>query len=212
MKKFISLVLVLIMCLSLVACGREASKANGSQANNSATQQKRETTEEGYGIISRKEFASCVTKIELTAENWKEYLEIAEITDAERNAFGEVTESKTSTECIVKNALGWNFTDVAMYLNVISTGESLYCEDMSYQLWGSNYRLDWSKYEIDDLTCEKITGSVLVLNNVPEECISFYEDGGKFLCLGSADDYMVIPLDDYTVLAVNISLAYAMYK
>ena len=236
MKKLFSLILAVVMVFSLVACGSEDKEMNSNNetpTNNSTTQQEterndtneskeettalknefeREMTADGYVVISMEEFASYLTKIELTTENWKDYLDIIEVIDEERNGFGEITYSETSVECTAKDVLGCYFDDVAISFKVNATGETLYCEGLFYRLYDPEYRFSWDDYTIDDLTCEEIIGDLIILDNVPDECISTYEDGGMFICVGSADDYIVMNINTPKDISMDISLAYAIYN
>ena len=78
MKKRILLLLAAMLCVCLCACG--GSKTSSGNNTNTETETncedstdtkdensefQRETTEEGYVIISKEEFASFITKVEL---------------------------------------------------------------------------------------------------------------------------------------------------
>lgn len=218
MKKILVLFMAAVMCISMVACNKNDQQAAESTADmteietEAKVEFKRQKSPEGYVIISKEEFASYLTKIELTKENWKDYLDIVEITEVERNGFGEITNSKTSTQCIAKNFLSWYFDDVAIQFKVVETGESLYCEDLFHKLYDPNSSIKWENYSIDGLACEQIVGSIIVLDNVPDECISAYEDGGKFICVGSADNHIKVVFDNQKDAAMDISLVYVIYK
>ena len=237
MKKLFALLLVAVMCFSLVACGGgndtpTTDNNNEQQTNESGSQQetengdsnesekaddngnsefKRETTEEGYVVISRAEFASYITKVELTTENWQDYLDIVELTEQERNGFGEVVSTYTSTEFTAKNAVGCYFDDVAINFSVIETGDKIYCEGQFHRvIIPDNYSYSWEGYTINDFTCEKIVGDLIIFSNVPEECISAYEDGGKFICIGSKENYIVIDMNNTRDLSMEVSLGFMM--
>lgn len=217
MKKILALLLAAVLCFSVAACG------NGGQADNSGSGQgteqnatnefKRETTEDGEVVISKKEFASYITQVKLTAENWKDYFHIAEITTEERTAFGEVESTETSTECTVKNVMACYIGDAAIDLTITETGESVYCEGVFHRMNTPNdYSFSWEGYTIDDFTCNKVEGELILVEKFPEDCLSTHEDGGQYLCVGTADDYMVMNIGDLKDMSMNISLAYAFYK
>ncbi len=214
MKKLLVALLVGVMSFSFVACGGKDSQQGTEQTDkNNNNKFERETTEEGYVVISKKEFASYITKVELTTENWKEYLEIVELKEEERNGFGEVVNSETSIECTAKNVIGCYFDDVAIDFNVIETGEKVYCEGQFHRVITPNdYNDSWEGYTVDDFACEKIVGTLLMFKGVPDECLASYEDGGKFICVGSAEDYMKIDMNNSKDLSMDISLAYVIYN
>ena len=83
MKKIISALLALAFCISLCACGGSESNSGNNADNN--------TEESGKEIvISKEELASYSEYIELTTENWSDYIEIVEEI-IEKDAFGEET-------------------------------------------------------------------------------------------------------------------------
>ncbi len=217
MKKIFLLLLVALICISLAACTSDNAKSDTNENDKIETNEKnkfeREMTEDGHVVVSKKEFASYITKVALTTENWKDYLDIVERTEEERNGFGEVVYSTTSTECTAKNVMACYFDDVSIDFKIIENGESVYCEGIFHSLKVPNdYQFSWENYTIDDFTCEKIVGDLIIFDNFPDECLSTYEDGGKFICVGSADDYMTMDINDKKDMSMNISLAYAIYK
>ena len=82
MKKFLSMFLVLIMCLSFTACGNneEASlEANtGSISESSSSTTSEETTEESENSLETSEVTSEIDDglIEITTDNWQDYFEL----------------------------------------------------------------------------------------------------------------------------------------
>ena len=64
--------LTAVLCISLCACG-------GSTETNSGNNTDNKTEESGKEIvISKEELATCSEYIELTTENWNDYIEIVE--------------------------------------------------------------------------------------------------------------------------------------
>ena len=107
MKKAISLLLALVMCLSLCACGNSSDvDSNTVATNNSTTEPTTEfSTEPSTTTEPTTEFStepsttevdsttSNIIEIELTTENWKEYFDTENVVLGywwERNAFGEI--------------------------------------------------------------------------------------------------------------------------
>ena len=192
MKKTIALLLAVIMCFSLFACSGndEENRNNDPQnnhgenvENNEKSEYKREITDEGYVVISTAEFASYITKIELTIENWQEYLEIVELTEQERNGFGEIINSYTSTEFTAKNAIGCYFDDVAINFADIQTGAKIYCEGQFHRIIiPDNYSYSWEGYTVNDFVlttgiCEDILNEVdiekLIEGKLDEQTLGF---------------------------------------
>jgi len=103
-KKRILLLLTTFICISHCACvgsestsgGDTGTKTENSSENNPEAKTEgncdfqRAKTEEGYVIISKEEFASYITKVKLTTQNWKQYMDIVERTFVRTSKFGEV--------------------------------------------------------------------------------------------------------------------------
>lgn len=221
MKKRLIVILATLMCISLCACGGESTSGNNTNVETETNSEnstdtkdensefQRETTEEGYVIISKEEFASYITKVELTTENWKEYIDIVEKTNVQKNKFGDVISTTTKTGLSAKNAQAYYFNDFALELTIIESGETIYCEDLVGKI-GSNTPplFKWEDYVIDDFTCNRIIGSVYVLKGIPSECISVDESGTEFICIGSSDDYMK---SEFEYLGMDLVMAYKNY-
>ena len=77
MKKFLTLLLIAVLCLSLVACNTE----NDSDHSSSQSKPNEETsaTQPQDRVLTWDELKSAVTIIELTMDNWEEYFEICEV-------------------------------------------------------------------------------------------------------------------------------------
>ena len=222
MKKKLVLLLATLMCISLCACGgSETSSGNNTDTKtevenesnqvevnqNINTELQRETTEEGYTIISKKEFASYITKVELTTENWKEYIDVVETTTQRKNKFGDVISTNTYTSLTTPNALACFFDDFAIELTIIETGETIYCEDSIGQIVAQS-PIEWEEYVIDDFVCERIIGDLYILKDIPSECISVDESGTEFICIGSSDNYMK---SEFEYLGMDLVMAYNNY-
>lgn len=84
MKKKIVLLLATVLSISLCACGGGES-SSGSNAGTKAEESEKEV------IITKEELETYSEYIELTTENWNEYIEIVEKEVVEKDAFGEET-------------------------------------------------------------------------------------------------------------------------
>ena len=94
MKKVISLLLALVMCLSLCACGKE--KTQDAESHNVPEAQ--ETTMETYteeAVVNTEPTQPQIIEVELTTENWQEYFDTENIISNygwRRNSFDEIEE------------------------------------------------------------------------------------------------------------------------
>ena len=92
MKKTISLVLALVMCLSLCACGKESvQEAEGH--NTLATQEVSVDTHTEAVVVNTEPTQPQIIEVELTSENWQEYFDsnnIQIVYEWSKNSFDEV--------------------------------------------------------------------------------------------------------------------------
>ncbi len=162
-KKILCLLLATVMCFSICACGASV-EING-----------------GEKILSKEEFESCSEYIELTTENWSDYLEIVEEEIIETDAFGEETGRYTSTfltlkeNCYISEDNAIRLTYTRDYYN--RTEEVT--EDFVFAQSVSRY-CHISPAKDSDIICEKVKGTILKLT-VPAEKWNTDEEGDKFL-------------------------------
>lgn len=199
MKKILALLLVAVMCLSLVACGGgETSNTNDNNetlGNNSATngtvddtgnnntETGDNTTENpvllydgsGKAWFNKKVLPDLVETIELTTENWREYIKAYSynIEKVEKDPFGEVV----STQIITRYMLGAGneryhfFNGVAIELKNKETGElTIYeLDDIGYSIAAD--------FNLDNYECTRIQGNLYFLN-FPDEIFSVSDSFG----------------------------------
>ena len=84
MKKLFALLLAAVMCQSLVACGGGKSVVSGF---------------EGTPALSMKSIADHIERVELTVDNWKDYIKeySYDVEMVEKDAFGEITKREKMT-------------------------------------------------------------------------------------------------------------------
>ena len=92
MKKAISLLLALVMCLSLCACGKEKEEPSASyieEVENTVdmTETEQKSVETEPVIV---ETEPKLEIVELTLDNWQEYFEFVDNPNFQKDAFGEV--------------------------------------------------------------------------------------------------------------------------
>ncbi len=88
MKKWLALLLAVALCFSLMACGGGSSAENGSDSGGDNTLG--DGNSSGDGNSPGGTGKDKVTKVELTLDNWQDYLEIKEFFSIVYNAFNEV--------------------------------------------------------------------------------------------------------------------------
>jgi hypothetical protein len=188
MKKALSLLLALVLCLSLCACGG-GSNIGGANTNTTASQEEDivlYNEEEGYVFINLKRFSELYTVVELTTENWQDYLEVYswEHTTTETDAFGEIVSQETKTKYAIGAKGGKYFytQGLAIELKDKETGELMSCPVFNGE------QLDVTKdFSLDQYECTRIKGT-LYLIDIPEETI--YEStksGNRWVNIGYSD-------------------------
>ena len=91
MKKWMAILLVAVMCLSLAACGSSSGSGGGGRDVISGF--------DGSPALNLNTVGKHITRVELTVDNWKEYIKEYSYTVevVERDAFDEITKQETVT-------------------------------------------------------------------------------------------------------------------
>ena len=90
MKKVLSALLVLVMCLSLCACNSGKEAPMSEPEKHEVTTVSVETELEIIETEAIVETEPQYTTVELTLDNWQEYFEFVEYVEWNKNAFGEI--------------------------------------------------------------------------------------------------------------------------
>ena len=143
MKKLIALLLAAVMCLSLAACGSSEVETNtddSQELDTEISQQDEEQTENTDEESEDVEAEPQEQTIEITLDNWQEYLEINQYLSVNyaANEFDEVTGTYLELFTILepKEAYSYYTVDVAVEYSVD------YCtSDISYNLDDFSFEL-----------------------------------------------------------------------
>ena len=185
MKKALSLLLALVMCLSLCACG---GGDNNTQADdktpdpNENTVTGEEVTDgtnennerkpliyydaDGEAHIDEEVFPECLEFVDLSTDNWREYIKAYsysyEEEKVEKDVFGEIisTEVVTHTGRVlaVDNERYHSHGAIYIELKDKSTGELTV-----YSLWNMGPTIG-EDFNIDNYECTRVTGRICFLN------------------------------------------------
>ena len=172
-----------MMGVSLCACQGDVGDAGNVH----------KMTSDGQAIVTQKMMAQYIKKVEITEENWKDYIDIVEREEVTKNSFGEVVSTSVKREwgCAVGDCA--SFKDFAIELKWNSDKPNPYVQE------GSNIFLEGSGASIytggvptgytDNFNPEKnvdyvqadylfirAKGYVLILD-LPEELWSTNEEG-----------------------------------
>ena len=179
MKKFFSLLLISLMCLSFAAC--ESGNQGGNNNNGNANSNEIAITED--------QLSGLVEIVELTQTNWKNYFYIEKVAEEDTNEFGEVTRTNTFYPLRVKtdDIFAYAFYNIAE----ASWSESAVIEcndnvancptfftpiDEGYNIIDERER----EIKIDEFGFTR-SSCKLVLFNIPEEYWNTDDNGQKYV-------------------------------
>ena len=177
MKKRILLLLAAVLCVSLCACGGSVETNSGDRTDNKTEESGKEI------VISKEELATYSEYIELTTENWSDYIEIVEEEIIEKDAFGEETGRSIRVTIGLKDGC---------YISKENAMRIIYKYDgVRDEVWDGSMDIVFrdgyegretvmTKSSIFDISCEKIKGTILKLT-IPNEKWNIDEDGEKYL-------------------------------
>ena len=195
MRKIFALLLALVICLSLAACGETENPDNGGNTGNITNDDNTKETEteglvltdgeEGYTFINQARFHELVEVVELTLDNWKDFIAICSYTEeeVERDAFDEIVSTQTSTtrEFGAKGEKFYYMHSIAIELKDKSNGELTV-----YEMGGPVAVEVGEDFDLEQYECTRIKGQVCLLD-VPEEAIWLDEDGGRHFTVRYSD-------------------------
>lgn len=198
MKKRILLLLAAVLCVSLCACGGSESTSGDNTNNDTNTSADIKTEENDKEVvISKEELETYLEYVELTTENWSDYIEVKDKEYVTKDAFGEEIERHTSTVLSLKDGC-YISEDNAIRLTYTRTFENGSSAEMTEDFSFSTSIGRDEPFHLDlnyDVTCEKIKGTIIVLN-VPNEKWNINEEGLKYLrCEGQSISANVVSLD-----------------
>ena len=170
MKKLFALLLAAVMCLSLVACGGGKSVVSGF---------------EGTPALSMKSIGDHIERVELTVDNWKDYIKeySYDVEMVEKDAFGEVTKREKMT--VYRLGYGterYHCLSATIELKHKQTGEILLLGEML----ASNIVEDigavrLEPFHLDEYECTRIKGYLYFIDypeEVMEEVVTVYDRWG----------------------------------
>lgn len=176
MKKWIALLLAAALSLTLCACGLDEPE-NNNQGTNSGGSVEDPTdatealvlhdNEEGYTFINQNRFRELVEKVELTTENWRDYLGIYSYTEkyTKTDAFGEVVEEGEYTYTYFGPAVERYFY-VSEFVIELMDKETQ--ETQIYQMSGRNLPGVTEEFDLDQYECTRIKVTLYFID-LPEE-------------------------------------------
>ncbi len=184
MKKIISLLLAVVMCLSLVACGGESKDSLILY-------------KDGVPHINIKKLPDILEIVELTTDNWKEYIKTYSysIETVEKNAFDEVISTETTTyyQLGAGSERYHCFEDVAIELKNITTGDLIIYE---FDEAGEDDIPE--DFNLNNYECTRIMGK-LVFVNLPQESL-YSESWTDNMCfrISQGAAYYTLSIDNGT--------------
>ena len=167
MKKIILNLITLAMCLCLCACNQ--NNGSGSTDNNQNVNLKSVLfTKDGVVSIKYNKFGKLIERIELTTDNWKDYVKVYSYEEkrVSYDAFGEVVSTEVSTLYTLGpgNERYYQFYDAVIELKDKNTGELV-----TYYLTPEADEIT-QEFNLDNYDCTRIKG-ILYFVNLPKEAL-----------------------------------------
>lgn len=179
-KKILSLLLVATMACGVVACGNSqnneqknnlGNNENQTTDNNSESADNKTITDkklftEYDGVLSIKgdKFAELIECIELTTENWQDYIKFYSYEKEQKDAFGDVTSSNTYYCIGAGNERYYHFDETVIELKNKETGELTIYE------FGYHGYVVSEDFNLEDYECTRIKGKLYFVD-LPEEVL-----------------------------------------
>lgn len=167
--------------------------------------------ESGYNknelkIISREEFSQYTTEIPITIENWKDYIDLEDVSDEHKNDFGEITNIYKNTKLKLKdNMYGYMILEIE-YTNysgrpsnktIIISPNYFYSAAHNKSSEKNVYDYTITTEEFNNLKCLKAVGKVYTLN-LPQDIWQTANGEKQFsFRLGNSNSYRTYYEDTY---------------
>lgn len=186
MKKWIALLLVAVMCLSLAACG------NGKTEDNSSTSQGQTTGNSPQDTDEPSNAELTEQTIEITLDNWQEYFEFRPVVYETKDSYNEVTGMSVYYKFLPKEAIAENIAVPDVF------DDDRIVFDVQYiDPYACIYRYDLNTQE---LTIEEFTeGSSSYSEG---DLLPSYDESGTY---DSCIDTGYFPTDGYTVITFPLN-------
>lgn len=167
MKKLLALLLAAVMCLSLVACGGGKEVVSGF---------------EGNPALSMKSIDEHIDRVELTVDNWKDYIKeySYDVEMVEKDAFGEVTKRETLTLYrLGYGAERYHCLSATIELKHKQTGEILLLgESLASNIVEDICAVQLEPFRLDEYECTRIKGYMYFVDypeEVMEKVVTVYD-------------------------------------
>lgn len=134
--------------------------------------------------ISKTDFIKYIKQIDITTDNWKDFFEVEESKEDERNAFNDIVD----TQRYITFKLNNNYYDIGELENVAlevevskekaDVANQTFNNSKTIQFYEGNNKmkqsaLNWIKADksvtIDDFKCTRATGTLYYLDNIPDK-------------------------------------------
>ena len=167
MKKLLALLLAAVMCLSLVACGGGKEVVSGF---------------EGTPALSMKSIGDHIERVELTVDNWKDYIKeySYDVEMVEKDAFGEVTKRETLT--VYRLGYGterYHCLSATIELKHKQTGEILLLgASLASNIVEDIRAVRLEPFRLDEYECTRIKGYLYFIDypeEVMEKVVTVYD-------------------------------------
>ncbi len=173
MKKILALLLAAVMCLSLVACGGGKEVVSGF---------------DGTPALNLNSVDKHITRIELTVDNWKDYIKEYnyDIKMVEKDAFGEITKEEMVT--VYRLGYGtekYHCLSATIELKHKQTGEIItFGAALASNIVEDIYAVRFEPFNLDEYECTRIKGYIYFVDysdEVIDEVLNVYDRQSAYL-------------------------------
>ena len=106
MKKWISLLLVAVLCLSLAACGDSKTEENSGTVQGQTTADSPQDTDASSSAELTEQ------TVEITLDNWQDYFEFRPVVEVKKDSYNAITGMQVLYKFFQKEAIAENIVDV----------------------------------------------------------------------------------------------------
>lgn len=106
MKKWIALLLVAVLCLSLAACGDSKTEENSGTVQGQTTADSPQDTDASSSAELTEQ------TVEITLDNWQDYFEFRPVVEVKKDSYNEITGMQVLYKFLPKEAIAENIVDV----------------------------------------------------------------------------------------------------
>lgn len=208
-KKVIIYIIILIVVSGIVGIisyniGVNSKDINGSNSIVKERDNNNSNKDNEKKIVTQEQLAQYTTELPITIDNWKNYIELEDKEEEQKDAFGEITriEKYTSLKMKDNNVYGYitieyEITDKNLleYPDYPTQTTTIYNGNSSYRyinfITDKNNNKSITKdrtFTINDMKCNRIKGKLYTIE-LPDDIWETNSDGKKYITIEPSEKY-----------------------